>query len=61
MYSRSWILNHTKILIEELKLPDSLFLQGDVRSSVLKMPKTNKTHGLPNIYNVWGGGGGGGR
>ena len=29
--------------MEELKLPDSVFLQGDGRSSVLKMLKTTKT------------------
>ena len=35
--------NHAKKSMEELKLPDSVFLQGDGRSSVLKTLKTTKT------------------
>ena len=35
--------NHTKNSMEELKLPDSVFLHGDVRSSVLKTQKNTKT------------------
>ena len=35
--------NHAKKSMEELKLPDSVFLQGDGRSSGLKTLKTAKT------------------
>ena len=35
--------NHAKKSMEELKLPYSVFLQGDGRSSVLKTLKTTKT------------------
>ena len=36
--------------MEELKLPDSVFLQGDGRSSVLKTLKTTKTRKTKNTF-----------
>ena len=35
--------------MEELKFPDSVFLQGDVMSSVLKTQKTQKLGNLKHL------------
>ena len=42
IYDKQCEIMQTKSM-EELKLPDSVFLQGDGRSSVLKTLKTTKT------------------